>query len=524
MRSYRARKKAEGSLFDAEALAGYPSDPAGAITAWSAERLTVPPGHPLEGQPMKLPGYGISFLRDVFRPGIREGLLCVARKNAKSSVVAVWLLAHLVGPVRRFGWRCGVVSTSKVKAGELKRLAEGIAIASNLRGLQFRRSPAPGRIESAWGVVDILAADSNAGAAAGFDLAIVDELGLLKERDRDLIASMRSSVSARDGRFVSLTVHGGAPFVPEILERRGDPGLVIHLFQASAKARLDDESAWHASNPGIKLGIKSLGYMRGEARRVAITTSDQSSFRALDMNRPSTPSTELLVSVDDFLDCETKDLPPRDGPAFVGVDLGSSASMSAAVCYWPKSHRMETWCAFPGTPALGERGSADGVGNLYTRAAELGELMTLPGRIVPVHDFLAGVLDALQGADVQSIGADRFRKAEAIGAFESANVPWRRVWRGTGASATADGSFDCRSFQSAIVEGRIKLLPSVLFPSAIGSCTLRRDVGGNPSIHKARSISRIDLCSAAVIATGLAQLHGSRPSREVVFSFVGASG
>ena len=223
MRSYRARKKAEGSLFDAEALAGYPSDPAGAIAAWSAERLTVPPGHPLEGQPMKLPGYGISFLRDVFRPGIREGLLCVARKNAKSSVVAVWLLAHLVGPVRRFGWRCGVVSTSKVKAGELKRLSEGIAIASNLRGLQFRRSPAPGRIESAWGVVDILAADSNAGAAAGFDLAVVDELGLLKERDRDLIASMRSSVSARDGRFVSLSVYGSAPFVPEILERRGDP-------------------------------------------------------------------------------------------------------------------------------------------------------------------------------------------------------------------------------------------------------------------------------------------------------------
>ena len=89
----------------------------------------------------------------------------------------------------------------------------------------------------------------------------------------------------------------------------------------------------HASNPGIKLGIKSLGYMRGEATACRNHgTSDQASFRALDMNRPSTPSTELLVSVDDFLDCETKDLPPRDGPAFVGVDLGSSASMSAAVC------------------------------------------------------------------------------------------------------------------------------------------------------------------------------------------------
>ena len=359
--------------------------------------------------------------------------------------------------------------------------------------------------------------------AAGFDLAVVDELGLLKERDRDLIASMRSSVSARDGRFVSLSVFGSAPFVPEILERRGDRGLVVHLFQAGSRARLDDESAWRAANPGIAAGIKSARYMADEARRVAITTSDQASFRALDLNRPSTPSTELLVSVDDFLDCETEDLPARDGPCFVGVDLGSSASMCAAVCYWPETFRLESWAAFPDTPSLAERGAHDGVGNLYVRALELGELMTFPGRITPAGDFFGSIVDALEGADVQSVGADRFRRAEAEGAYESSQVPWRRFWRGTGASATADGSYDVRSFQSAIIEGRIRLRPGVLFPAAISACTLRRDAAGNPAIHKAKAISRIDLVSAGVIATGLAALHGSRPAREINFTFVSAS-
>ena len=524
MRSYRARKKAEASLLDEDPLVGYPDDPAGAIAEWSAARLVIPPGHPHEGQPMELPAYGLEFLRDVFRPGIREALLCLARKNAKSAIVAIWLLACLCGPLRRRGWRAGVCSISKLKAAELKVQCEQIAIASNLRGLKFRRSPAPGRIESEWGAVDILSSEGTSGASSGFDLAIIDEIGLLKPRDRDLVASMRSSISARDGKFVSLSVFGSSPFIPEILERRGDRGLVVHLFQAGEKARLDDEAAWRAANPGLVFGIKSATYMADEARRVAITTSDQASFLALDMNRPSTPSTELLVSVDDFLDCETEELPAREGPAFVGVDLGSSASMSAAVAYWPKTYRMETWCAFPDTPSLAERGSADGVGALYSRALELGELQTFPGRIVPVHDFLAGVLDALQGADVQSVGADRFRRAEAEGAYEVAKIPWRRAWRGVGASSTADGSFDCRSFQSAILEGRIKLLPSVLFPSSISACTVRRDVSGNPALFKARAISRIDLCSAAVIATGLAALHGSRPSREVTFSFVGASG
>ena len=81
-------------------------------------------------------------------------------------------------------------------------------------------------------------------------------------------------------------------------------------------------------------------------------------------------------------------------------------------------------------PSLAERGSADGVGNLYERAVELGELMTFPGRVTPAHDFLAVVLDALQGADVQSVGADRFRRAEAEGAYEVAKIPWRRAVEG----------------------------------------------------------------------------------------------
>ena len=77
------------------------------------------------------------------------------------------------------------------------------------------------------------------------------------------------------------------------------------------------------------------------------------------------------------------------------------------------------------------------------------------------------------------------------------SVPWRRVWRGTGASASADGSYDVRSFPSGNPRAPCQA-PSGRFVSerAIGACTLRRDVAGNPAIHKAKAISRIDLCSA----------------------------
>ena len=503
-REWRARKKAAAAAkLPRQDAPLQPSDPAAAIARWSAERLVVPPGHPREGSPLVLPDFGVAFLADVFLHHTREALLCIARKNAKSAIVAVLLLAFLAGPVRRRGFRAGVVSLNRIKAGELRAQAKQIAEASGLAGLQFLRSPAPGRIESQWGSVDILSSDSDAGAASGFDLAIVDELGLLKPRDRALVNSLRSSVSARDGKFIALTVHGSGPFVGEILARAGDPALAIHHYAAPDGVALDDPAGWRAANPGLGT-IKSESYMRDESRRVAVTTSDQASFRALDLNQPHRPDAVLICDPADLVACESDVLPARAGPCYLGLDLGGSVSMSACAAFWPSSGRLEYWCGFGDTPDLPTRGVADGVGALYDQAHTAGELLTFPGRVTPCPQFLGAVHDALQGATVRAIGADRYRRAEALSFYESADIRWPRVWRGVGASATADGSHDVRAFQAAILQRRIVMRPGLMFAAGVACCELRTDAAGNPAIAKCAQNSRIDLISAAVIAVGLA--------------------
>ena len=180
----------------------------------------------------------------------------------KSAIVAVYLLGRLVGPLAVPGYRAGVASVSKEKAGELKRQMQEIAEASKLDGLRFLRSPAPGRVESATGTVDILSADKSAGHASGFDESIVDELGLLHERDREFVNGMRSAISARDGRFMALSIRGDSPYTTEMIERRDDPGCAVHLYQPAEGCEVDDVDAWHAANPGLKAGIKALSYMR----------------------------------------------------------------------------------------------------------------------------------------------------------------------------------------------------------------------------------------------------------------------
>ena len=48
--------------------------------------------------------------------GVREAVVSVGRKNAKSAAIAVYLLGRLAGPLRTRGYRAGVCSVSKEKA------------------------------------------------------------------------------------------------------------------------------------------------------------------------------------------------------------------------------------------------------------------------------------------------------------------------------------------------------------------------------------------------------------------------
>ena len=182
-RRYRARKRAEREgLAAATPSVVILDDPVAELATWSRERLKVPPGHPLAGQPMELPEYAVSWLRAGWNSP--ESALCMARKNAKSAIAAVLMLGHLVGPLRRPGWRAAVASLSIAKADELRRQVEDIAAASQLDGLTFRRSPYPGMVESATGRLEVLSSVRTAGHASGFDLVLCDESGLFPLRAR----------------------------------------------------------------------------------------------------------------------------------------------------------------------------------------------------------------------------------------------------------------------------------------------------------------------------------------------------
>ena len=453
---------------------------------------------------MALPDFAEKFLRAGW--GAHESALSMGRKNAKSAICAVLALGHLVGPLRAPGWRGAIASVSKEKAAELRGQVAAIIEASGLDDeVTIRRSPYPGVISSATGTLEVLSSDRTAGHSSSFDLVIVDETGLLPERSRELLAGLRSSVSAKGGRVMHISVRGDSALFAEVLE---NPANVCHVFAAPDGCALDDTAAWHAANPGLG-AIKQIAYMRAEVARVRGAPTDEPSFRAYDLNESLSPSREMILSPDDLRACFADDPPDRAGPCFLGFDFGEAVSSTAAVAIWPETGRLETWQAFGDVPALAERARRDSAP--YAAMEARGELRTYPGRVVRPDAFLADLQADLAGCRVEAAAADSFKDSEVRDFLDRAAVRWPIDFRRVGAGK--DGGRDVRAFQRLVLQRRLTMAENLSLVTAISKSTIRRDGNGNPGLDRATSRGRIDVLSAAVIAAGLAESAFDRPAR-----------
>ena len=488
-------------------------DEAKAFADFCVNRLVVPVGHRLSGQPMKLLPFVEDFLRDFHQPGITEGALFCARKNSKTASIAAYLILKLIGPTREAGFRAAVVSISKLKAAELNRSMQDISKASNLPGIQYLRSPAPGRALSATGEVEIYSLESTGGHSSSLSIAIADEIGLLDPRARPLLNSMRSSVSAKAGRFLSMSIIGNSPFAQEILERHeaGDPGLVVHLHQPKDKScAIDNREAWYQANPSLGI-VKELSFMISEARRVGISVADQNSYRTQELNQPGNPSTQAIVPLDEWIACVTEDPPPLEGDIFLGFDAGGTRAMSAVAAYAPSTGRLRCWACFPRIPDLKRREKADGAP--YTMMQKRGELHTFGNRTSSLKELLEKVAEDL-GPDVKirAGAADQFRMGDVADAISDAGLSVKMEWRRSGLGA--HGIEDVGAFQKSVLDRKIKSPASLLFESAIKESIVRLDGNGNQALDRRKANSRIDVLSASILAVGLGARKSAKPRRQ----------
>ena len=337
VRRCRAKKQLPPPVHDPQpvTIPGEPNTGVPDLEHWARKTLIVPTG-PLMGQPFTLQPEQSEWIHAALQPGIREAGMSVARKNGKSGAIACVLLAGLVhgGPLNRPQWRGVVTSLTGDLAKELKEAMRLTALASNLGGLEFLRSPTPGSIRGAQGsLLNVLAADKASGHAIGADLVIIDEMGLLQENKRFLVNQLLSCISGRNGQLWGISIKGDGPMFQEIEDREGDAAVHWKEWTAEPNCDLDDREQWHAANPGLRDGIKSLDYMVDACRRAIEVPSNENHFRGHDLNQKLNPEQQTIVSTVQWKGCITTSPPPRVGLPIVGLGRGRLGSHERRYCH-----------------------------------------------------------------------------------------------------------------------------------------------------------------------------------------------
>jgi phage terminase large subunit-like protein len=493
------------------------------LAAKFLETLRVPEG-PKAGDPICLAPFQRQFLEGALADDVTTAILSVGRGAGKSALSAGVALAALVGvidrqPRREILWAARTRDQGRIGWDFAAGLASSLPPEIGKR-LIYRRAP---RLEIEFEgdggghVLRVLAADAKSALGSAPTLALLDERGHWPlDRGDELEAALLSGLGKRGGR--ALIISTSAPDDTHPFSRWIDdplPGSYVQEHRPAPGLPADDLDSLLEANPGAVHGIgANPEWLVAQAKRaIAQGGSNLTTFRLFNRNeRVSGETRDMLLTIDEWLACEVEELPPRQGGVVIGIDLGGSASMSAAAFYWPETARLEALGTFPSMPTLLDRGQVDGVAGRYVEMHERGELTTLGDRTVPVASWLIEVMTQVKGQDVIAITADRYKQAEIGEAIERAGIRCPVIWRGQG---FRDGGEDAERFRRACFEGKVKSRPSLLLRSAFADTVCLRDPANNMKIAKARSMGRIDAAAASVLAVAEGARISARPQKKV---------
>jgi phage terminase large subunit-like protein len=487
------------------------------------QSLKVPEG-PAAGKPLKLAPFQKQFVTGALAPSISVGALSIGRGNAKTALSSGLALGELLGEIgdTQPNREIPVGARTRDQARLVWNFVAGYARylpEDTQKRLTFRRAPRLEiEYEDANGVhlLRCLAADGKSALGGAPTLTILDERGhWARDKGDELEHALLSGSGKRGGR--SLIISTSAPDDAHPFSKWLDEeqeGVYRQEHRPAPGLPADDLESLLIANPGAKHGIgSSVEWLQAQARRaIARGGNSLTSFRLYNRNeRISGETRDLLLTVDEWLSCEVAELPPRAGAVVIGVDLGGSASMTAAAFYWPDTGRLECLGWFPSQPNLADRGAADGVGQRYGEMASRGELSTLGAATVPVAPWLSEVMRHVEGERIAALCMDRYKQAELGQAIDAAGIRAPLVWRGFGFK---DGNEDCDRFRRACFDGLVKAKPSLLLRSAFADAVCLRDPANNIKLAKARSLGRIDAASASVLAVAQGARMLATPARK----------
>lgn len=478
-----------------------------------------------DGESFTVLGWERRFLRGCFsRSG--DSALTVGRGNGKSAVVAAIASAVVdpQGPLH--GRRREVVCVAASLEQSRIIFEDALSFLGGRYDLRDRRTwrkqdtVAKAILEHRTSGARVRCIGSNPNSAHGLRpaLALLDEPAQWEPSKADrMLQAIRTGLGKVPGsRLIALGT------------RPADEG---HWF--ARMLRTADYAQVHAAGPDdppfqirtIRRSNPSVDHLPSLRERIRREIADAkidpdalASFKALRLNQGvSDISRSVLVDAVTWQRAEALGWRDSSGGYVMGVDLGTSAAMSAAAAYW-RGGNLDALACLPELPELAKKGLADGVGNLYRKMADRGELIQAGSRVSDVGALLDEALR--RWGRPAAVVCDRWREAELRQHLEARRFPSAAlVTRGQGYK---DGGQDVRDFRAAILGGHVRPAESLLMRAAMSEARVTVDPAGNAKLSKGsaggrRHRARDDAAAAAILAVsaGYREWHqgGQRPRR-----------
>lgn len=400
-----ARRKAKVELTAAEE-----------VIAFCEQYLLVPEGKHV-GQPVRLRDWQREVIREIYDSPTRRALISFARKNGKTALAAMLVLAHLVGPQARRNGHIYSAAQSRDQAAIVFSLAAKMVRMSNeLNELVHVRDTAKELFCALTGV-QYKALSADATTAYGFSPVFVihDELGQVRGPRSELYDALETAMGAQ-AQPLSIVISTQAPSDGDLLSVLIDDAAIGHdaktklfLFAADDTDDPWSEDVWRRANPALG-DFRDFDDLAETADRAKRLPSFEASFRNLFLNQRVTAEAHFLTPSVWKLNGEEPDLSVfDDAEVYGGLDLSGVSDMTAfALIAADKAGavhvKMDYWAPKNGLHDRAKRDRAP-----YDAWAKKGLLTPTPGASIDYQWVAHRLAEVSERCNLKLVKFDRWR-------------------------------------------------------------------------------------------------------------------
>ena len=443
----------------------------------------------------------------------RRAILSMGRKNAKSTLAAGLLLAHLAGPSAKRRPNSQLYSTalSRDQASLIFGLASKMVRmnADLARAISIRESAKMLTCSELGTSYRALSADATTALGLSPAFTIHDELGAVGGPRSQLYEAIELGTAAQE-EPLSIIISTQAPADTDLFSvliddalSGADPRTTVSLYSAAKSLDPFSEEAIRVANPVFDtfMNKREVLQMAADAKRMPAREAE---FRRFVLNQRTEVATPFVpASVWDA--CHGEVAPLSELPVlFGGLDLSSVSDLTALCLIGRKDGRWHVHARFwlP-VEGLREKAALDRVP--YDVWHQQGHLHISPGRTVSYEHVAHELRQLFRAHNIAKVAFDRWNfkhlKPWLLKAgFTEQMLADRFVEFGQGTQSMSPA---LRDLEQCLLDQQL-VHDNPVLSMCVAHTVIRADSAGNRAPDKRKSIHRIDGAVALLMALAMA--------------------